>query len=253
MEFERVVVFFTHISGWIICMTPTLLTVHVAGLEDVEQRQVYIKSELPNHLVISNKRTFKVLKQPQECSYRDLKKCHSDENMHNIYYERCFSDVCSLESYFCLNVPYGNSIHLCGQTYPWSKRYRNIAVLDSAVSGHIDVYKIECPAGYFQENKRNAFAPCVKDESLIVVRNSTNQIPALGRCNSQKNYCNTHGVIFFTLGSDEDSCVDAKYHLKIKCSPTEELMPNCICVPKCRAGEERVWEGTNICRLISER
>ncbi|XP_053388355.1 uncharacterized protein LOC128551499 isoform X2 [Mercenaria mercenaria] len=253
MESGRDVVIFIHILGWFMCMTPTLLPVHVAGLEDVEQQQVYMKSELPNNLVISNKRTFKILKQSQLCSYSDLKTCHSNENNHDTYYERCYSDVCSFENYFCLNVHNKNSIHLCGKTYPWSKRYRTIAVLDLAVSGHIDVYRTACPDGYFQENRRNAFTPCVKDESIIIVRNTTNQVPALLRCNTQKNYCNSHGAILFELASDDDSCVDAKYDLKIKCSPTEELMPNCICAPNCRTGEERIWNGSNICRLIGER
>ncbi|XP_053403111.1 uncharacterized protein LOC123538500 [Mercenaria mercenaria] len=252
MEFVRIFIRWIYFPGCIVWIKLILLLASVDGLKNVEQQQVFTRSELPTHYILHHKLTFKVLQQPLICSYSNLTTCHSDPHLHETYYEQCYSDTCPKEKYFCLNNPNGNTIHLCGQADTWKKRYRNIAVLDTVVSNHVDVYRIDCPLGYFQSNKRNTFTKCDKDESIIIAENATDQRRALGRCNSKKKYCNTEGVTLFELGSDKDACFDAKYDLNISCSETAVLMPNCDCVPKCRAFEEREWSKNFICRSVGE-
>ncbi|XP_053388558.1 uncharacterized protein LOC128551680 isoform X2 [Mercenaria mercenaria] len=252
MEFVRIFLHWIFFPGCMMWIKLILMLACIDGIEDVEQQQVFQRSELPKQYILQNKLKFKVLQQPSICSYRNLTSCHTDSHLHEAYYEQCYSDACPKEKYFCLNNPSGNTIHLCGQAYTWKKRSRNIAVFDTVVSNYVDVYKIDCPLGYFQSNRRNAFTKCVKDESLVIVQNATNQRRALGRCNLKKKYCSTKGVILFELGSDKDACLDAKYDLNITCSETAELMPNCNCAPKCRAFEEREWSGSFMCRTIGE-
>lgn len=57
--------------------------------------------------------TYKVLKQPDVCSYKHLSACHLNEINQENYHRFCFKDVCPQDEYFCLN---GNSytLHICG-------------------------------------------------------------------------------------------------------------------------------------------
>lgn len=61
--------------------------------------------------------------------------------------------------------------------------------------------------------------------SIVIVKNTSDVVGVMARCNIEKNYCNSKGVTTFELASTEDSCFDAKSDLNIKCNETEELMP----------------------------
>ncbi|XP_053388560.1 uncharacterized protein LOC128551680 isoform X3 [Mercenaria mercenaria] len=121
MEFVRIFLHWIFFPGCMMWIKLILMLACIDGIEDVEQQQVFQRSELPKQYILQNKLKFKVLQQPSICSYRNLTSCHTDSHLHEAYYEQCYSDACPKEKYFCLNNPSGNTIHLCGQAYTWKK------------------------------------------------------------------------------------------------------------------------------------
>ncbi|XP_053403002.1 uncharacterized protein LOC123538816 isoform X2 [Mercenaria mercenaria] len=230
------------------CTLLFLLPELVICLEYLEDGEKQV-SDLALNLNELPYRRFEVLKPSMDCKFSNLTRCHVNPDKFYDYQERCFKYLCQHnEQYRCLNGPKNRTIHICLPLEECQKRSRDIATYETAGSGHVNVYRIDCPAGYFQSSLRNCFDKCDKDESLVIVINATGQKPAIGYCNSQKGYCNRKNVFMFEVGSTEDECIHAKLDMKIQCDAEEELLPNCSCVYKCQRGEKRDWSEAFICR-----
>ncbi|XP_060602534.1 uncharacterized protein LOC132755658 [Ruditapes philippinarum] len=220
---------------------------------DLNTQQVFSSSELPSDVEIFSNYTFERMVQPEDCSYSNLTKCHTDEDLHNDYHLRCYIDVCPRKHYYCLDKPNDNNVHICGKADKCHKRGRNIAVTTPKDMENIIVYSIPCRPGYAQMNSVNCFSPCEKDDSIIARATAgTDGKRALARCHAEEGYCNEKCITYFQIGSSEDECVVADDDLGIRCDITEDLMPDCSCTTKCKSNEERDWHESLMCKPKEE-
>ncbi|XP_053388351.1 uncharacterized protein LOC128551498 isoform X2 [Mercenaria mercenaria] len=190
-----------------------------------------------------------VLKPNDICSFKNLTECHYSEELYNLYHDACFTEqICPKDKYYCINGV-GYTVHICGEFGDCMKRKRNIVVFDESHPGVVDVYSIPCPDGYFQFSLGNCFHACVKDDSVIVTKESTGVTHAQAYCNYERKYCNLDGFTSFSLGSQYDNCVDVNYDDNGEhCNDSEDLMPNCSCVPSCLLGQVRTFSRHFVCQ-----